>query len=73
MHRDVKRFTTCDRDSISKECSPSLLNSTGLSLITFGNVFMTISFRRSTAHSRASILPSIGKLSRGIANFIDGY
>jgi len=41
--------------------------------MTIRNIFITFSFKRSTTCSRASILSAISKLSRGAANFIDGY
>ena len=71
--KGTKRFTTWANDSISRECSPNPPNSTRLSLITIKNALISFSFRRSAAYKGASILPSIGKLGKGVVNFVDYY
>ena len=73
VQRDAKRFTTWASNSISKECSSNLPNSTGLSLIAFRNIFITFYFGRSTICSRASTLPLISKLSKSIVKFVDDH
>ena len=73
VQRDAKRLAAYTKDSISRECSPNLLNSTGLSLITSRNILITFNFRRRAICRGASILPSIGNLSKGAINFIEDY
>ena len=70
VYRDANRFTICNRESISKKCSPSLLNSIGLCCITIKKVFITFIIGSSIVYSRASVLLLISKLSRGAANSI---